>query len=108
MLIVSYETKRSLTALIWGGDTKDEDETMSLISRIDHKAQLMGEMMRCVGADLSAMADITGESQLRNAMWRCMACRKGDACEAWLASAKPGSPAPDFCNNAGLFNDMRD
>jgi len=78
---------------------------MSLISRIDRKAQLMGEMMRCVGVDLATMPEFAGETAMRNAMWRCLACRNGDACASWLASAKPGTPAPDFCTNAETFND---
>lgn len=80
---------------------------MTLIDRLDRKASLMGEMMRRTHAVGNEAVDIVGDNQIRNAVWRCLACADGDRCEAWLERAADDSPPPGFCRNRHMLKEMR-
>lgn len=79
----------------------------SLFNRLDRKASLMGEMIRRTGVDIASAPEFAGDNQIRNAVWRCLSCRHGDACETWLKSASDGSAPPSFCQNAAVLRDAR-
>ena len=80
---------------------------VSLFSRLDRKANLMGEMMRRTGVDVTTAPAFAGDTQFRGAVWRCISCRDGDACESWLKSAPEGAEPPAFCQNASILRDAR-
>ena len=79
----------------------------SLFSRLDRKANLMGEMVRRTGVDMATSPEFAGDAQIRNAVWRCLSCRDGDACETWLKTAPEGSEPPQFCQNAPILRQAR-
>lgn len=80
---------------------------MTLIDRLDRKAGLMGEMMRRTHAVGAETMDSVGDNQIRNAVWRCLACADADRCESWLAEARDDSAPPAFCRNRHLLKEMR-
>lgn len=46
-------------------------------------------------------ADIWSESQIRNAIWRCIFCRHGSECSEWIGAERPG--VPEFCRNREFY-----
>lgn len=81
---------------------------MGLFRRIEEHGTLMSRMMRRTGANVAQIEGYGGESALRNAITRCIACTNEEACRSWLAEAEPGSTPPAFCRNAELFKNLAD
>ncbi|RBI87614.1 hypothetical protein DRV85_01425 [Rhodosalinus halophilus] len=80
----------------------------SAIARwLDRRSRFFGDMSRTTGADLDRLGHGCGAAALRRAVIRCQSCRVTEACEAWLAGARPGAAPPGFCPNAGLFREWR-
>ncbi|NBN63788.1 DUF6455 family protein [Pannonibacter tanglangensis] len=77
---------------------------MSWMDRLNERAELMGRMMRTVGA-MQAGHAATGTSEIRLAASRCMGCDQAEACRHWLDAHPEGADkAPDLCPNQDLFS----
>lgn len=77
---------------------------MGMMKRFDERADLMGRMMRTVGAADGMPADVTLGNTLRSAAQRCLGCEKPEVCSHWLDEHRDGAArAPDYCPNADLF-----
>jgi hypothetical protein len=75
-----------------------------LLDRIQNKAHLMGAMMARLRVDPVDAARIRGGSALGSAWRRCLTCRKGKECTAWLEAPASSYPqAPPFCPNADFL-----
>jgi hypothetical protein len=85
-----------------------KEAIMGFFRRIEEHGTLMSRMMRRTGADVGNIEGKGGESALRSAIFRCIACTSADSCRDWLADAEPGSPPPAFCRNAELFRSLVD
>ncbi len=83
---------------------------MSRQSKMDHHADLVGEMARVRGVDIGqAMLDgkLSGEA-FRNAVRRCTSCESPEACAVWLSEHAAGAEAsPQYCRNGHLLNRLR-
>ena len=79
---------------------------MSLFSKIEKHAVLVGRMSDTLGVDLvgASMDGGAPETTLRTAIYGCMGCKETDACEEWLASHETASEAPDYCRNKRLLD----
>ena len=75
-----------------------------LLSRIENKARLMAAMMARAGVDPVDASRARGGAAVAAAWRRCLACRQGKDCAAWLAGA-PATAAepPAFCPNASFL-----
>jgi Family of unknown function (DUF6455) len=75
-------------------------------SKMDHHAELVGDMARVRGVDIGeAMLDgrLSAESY-RNAVRRCMSCDSPEACAVWLSEHASGADAaPEYCRNGRLL-----
>lgn len=76
---------------------------MSIFTRIDERAGMMGRMMQVVGVNDFADTGLALENQLRTAFFRCQACRASGECQDWLAGHQEAAEAPSFCPNADFF-----
>jgi Family of unknown function (DUF6455) len=75
-----------------------------LASRIETKARLMAAMMARVGVDPVDASRAAGGVAMAAAWRRCLACRSGEQCAAWLAgSSAPAAEPPAFCANASVL-----
>ena len=76
--------------------------------RIEGRAGLFSAMARRTGANLAGSSGSATESDLRQAVGRCLACSDEEACKSWLEDAPQGAKAPDFCRNAQLMERLRE
>ena len=74
---------------------------MAIFDRIDAKLNKYNEVTRRARVSLSDHG-WSGENDLRNTIWRCLLCRRGDDCRDWLAAGR--TDIPDFCPNRGIFS----
>ena len=79
---------------------------MSLIDRIERRAELCGAMMRRLNIDPVEAAQMTMGIMVQNISRTCMFCRRADECAAWLASKTAQDPVGyrEFCPNADKFD----
>lgn len=76
---------------------------MSWMDRLNERAELMGRMMRTIGAMQGAHGHV-GASEIRLAASRCMGCDRSDDCRHWLDAHQDGAKAaPELCPNQDLF-----
>lgn len=45
--------------------------------------------------------DMWSENQIRNAIWRCIFCRRGSECAEWIRAERHG--VPEFCRNREFY-----
>lgn len=81
---------------------------MGLMSRIDQRMTLMGEMFRQTDADLSRLPHFGLETRYRSAVARCLGCSSKVKCQQWLAANHQDTAPPAFCRNAGLIAELRE
>jgi hypothetical protein len=75
-----------------------------LVSRIETKARLMAAMMARVGVNPVDASRAAGGVATAAAWRRCLACRSGEQCAAWLAgSSATAAEPPAFCANASFL-----
>lgn len=79
---------------------------MGIVSRLKEHMELMSRMM--ARADIAGGRDggLAVEAQLRQAVYRCAACRDVDACRQWLDEVVECDRLPSFCRNAKLFAEL--
>ncbi len=73
----------------------------------DARLGQMGDMREITGAMTALERGLCGDSELHSAVIRCLNCRNGDACKAWLVKAEHGAQPPSFCPNAALCDGLR-
>lgn len=73
------------------------------IKRFEERGGLLSAMLHRTGASLTETDGLASENIVRQAINRCLACRNGEECKAWLETATPGAKPPDFCPNAALI-----
>jgi hypothetical protein len=75
--------------------------------RVERQARLMGEVMERIAVDPGAAAREGRGIAFAAASRRCLLCRYGEECRAWLD--RGGSDAaPTFCPNAAYFDRCRE
>jgi Family of unknown function (DUF6455) len=75
-----------------------------LLHRIENQARLMGAMMARLGVDPVDASQVRGGTALAAAWRRCLGCRRGTDCGAWLKTPAPANQqAPPFCPNADFL-----
>ena len=76
---------------------------MSWMDRLNERAELMGRMMRTLGA-MQGGHGLMGASEIRLAAQRCMGCDRAEDCRNWLDEHETGArEAPDLCPNRELL-----
>lgn len=68
----------------------------TVAARLDQSVRMAANL----GIDLPS-SDLSSESQIRNAIWRCIFCRHGSECAEWIRAGTPGVPA--FCRNRDFY-----
>ncbi len=83
---------------------------MGLLDKLDKHADLVGEMSNRVGVDWEEVLGARPElaMQYRAAVMMCTRCREVGACQGWLDERDQASRAPDYCENAALFESLRE
>ena len=79
---------------------------MKIWGRFLRHMDMMSQMFAKTGASGGAVA-LTPEGSLKQAIIRCQACRAESECRDYLATARDGEAAPDFCNNKALIDRLR-
>ena len=82
---------------------------MQSVRTLARHADLVDRMATTQGVDLEEkmMAGLLSPCGLRDAVLACTGCAHPGACERWLDSARPGTPAPGYCRNVDLFADLK-
>lgn len=79
---------------------------MKIWGRFLRHMDMMSQMFAKTGAAGDSLA-FSSEGSLKQAIVRCQACRAESECRDYLATAKDGEAAPDFCNNKALIDRLR-
>lgn len=74
------------------------------VDTIDERLCLFRAMTDHAGVDLAALSP-QRQDDLRAAAQRCLGCRVGDECRAWLGDVEGAAPPPGFCRNADAFGE---
>ena len=74
------------------------------VDTIDERLCLFREMTDHAGVDLDALAGLRAD-ELRAAAQRCLGCRVGEECRAWLEDVDLAAPPPGFCRNVEVFGE---
>lgn len=73
---------------------------MQMIETVAARLDQSVKMAANLGIDLPS-ADLLSESQIRNAIWRCIFCSHGSKCSDWVRAGTPG--VPEFCRNREFY-----
>ncbi len=74
------------------------------VDTIDERLQLFRRMMEHAGLDPDDLPTAS-EAAVRAAAQRCLGCRAGEECHAWLDDVPDTQPLPGFCRNVSQFQD---
>lgn len=76
----------------------------NMLERAASRLHQSNEIMSRAGVALLE-GGYPAENDIRNATWRCILCRHGEACREWLAAGR--RDVPDFCPNRATFDRYR-
>lgn len=68
----------------------------AVAARLDQSVKMAANL----GVELTS-TDPSSESQLRNAVWRCIFCRHRSECAEWVGAGVAG--VPSFCRNREFY-----
>ncbi|MBE0455183.1 DUF6455 family protein [Roseovarius autotrophicus] len=76
---------------------------------LKHHADLVDRMASAQGVDLEqkVMEGLLTPDDISTAVLACTGCSSPGDCEHWLASHETGAPAPSYCRNVELFEDIK-
>ena len=86
---------------------RDQVPTWPIFRQVYRRQALMDSMMNVADVNVvAAVRENRGEAFIA-ARSKCRLCPHEQECAEWLATARPGRRAPDFCPNARFFNAFR-
>lgn len=77
-----------------------------IVSRLEQRAHLHGEMMRRFGFGSESSVSMTQGMLLRQTVHRCIGCAAAERCTAWLSETAGYEGAEAFCPNAEAFLEL--
>ena len=78
--------------------------TWPMFRQVYRRQALMDSMMTVTDVNVVAAIRADRGEGFIAARSKCRLCPHEQECTEWLATARPGRPAPDFCPNARLFD----
>ncbi|GGB58950.1 hypothetical protein GCM10011316_33750 [Roseibium aquae] len=82
---------------------------MRWMDRMNERAELMGRMLKTIGATDHIPSYLSTGMELRAASQRCLQCSCSDECKDWLSTHDEGADKPmPSCPNADLFQSWLD
>lgn len=75
---------------------------MMRVDTIDERLSLFRQMAEHSGLDADALSGV-GEDEVLAAAQRCLGCRVGEECRAWLEEVPGNQPPAGFCRNVSRF-----
>ncbi|MEI2388074.1 DUF6455 family protein [Breoghania sp. JC706] len=80
---------------------------MGILKHAGDHMHMMGEMMRQTDTDVTTVSGPSGDAFLRGAIVRCLFCKHGEECRAWLGEGHEHCEPPAFCPNSSRFEAVR-
>jgi hypothetical protein len=75
-----------------------------MFRQVYRRQALMDSMMDVTDVNLAAAVRADRGQAFITARSKCRLCPHEQECSEWLATARPGKGAPNFCPNAQFFN----